>query len=296
VNGLLVVDKPGGVTSHDVVNRLRKITGERSIGHLGTLDPMATGVLPLMMGKFTRLAQFFSAAEKSYEGAIRFGFATDTYDAEGEAEGEDAWEQFADRVTLERVRAAAQRFRGEMQQMPPPFSAKKIAGKPAYKLAREGKPVELKPAMVRIESFAVEGIDGAEAHFTMEISAGGYVRAVAHEMGREVGCGAHLSRLRRTRAGPFTLSDTHSLEELEGLSGNADALEDACVHPRLLLPEMPAVTADGQAMGRLRNGAQANLPEFSGALLVKVFSSSRELVGIARRVAGTLFQPVVVMG
>jgi tRNA pseudouridine55 synthase len=296
VNGLLVVDKPGGITSHDVVNRVRKITGERSVGHLGTLDPMATGVLPLMCGKFTRLAQFFSAAEKSYEGAIRFGFATDTYDADGEADGPDMWKDVAGQVTLERVRAAAERFRGEMQQMPPPFSAKKIAGKPAYKLAREGKQVELKPAMVRIEAFAIERIDGAEAIFTMEISAGGYVRAVAHELGCGLGCGAHLSRLRRTRAGPFTLDEAHGLDELEAAAGNVEALESACVHPRLLLKEMPAVTADEHALGRLRNGAQANLPEFSSAGMVKVFAGQRDLVGIAKRVAGTLFQPVVVMG
>jgi tRNA pseudouridine55 synthase len=296
VNGLLVVDKPGGVTSHDVVNRLRKITGERSIGHLGTLDPMATGVLPLMMGKFTRLAQFFSAAEKSYEGAIRFGFATDTYDADGEAAGPDVWKEFVSCVTLERVRAAAEQFRGEMQQMPPPFSAKKIAGKPAYKLARKGQPVDLKPAMVRIEAFAIEGMDGAEASFNLDISAGGYVRAVAHELGRDMRCGAHLSRLRRTRAGQFTLDDAHTLDELGGLAGNQAGLESVCVHPRLLLKEMPAVTADENVLGRLRNGAQANLPEFSDAALVKVFAGQRELVGIAKRVAGTLFQPVVVMG
>jgi tRNA pseudouridine55 synthase len=296
VNGLLVVDKPSGMTSHDVVNRVRRITGERSVGHLGTLDPMATGVLPLMMGKFTRLAQFFSAAEKSYKGAIRFGFATDSYDADGQAAGPDVWKEFAGRVTLERVRAAGERFRGEMEQMPPPFSAKKIAGKPAYKLAREGKPVELKTAMVRIEAFAIEGMDGAEASFTMDISAGGYVRAVAHELGSELGCGAHLSRLRRTQAGVFTLDDAHGLEELEGLVGNQDGLENACVHPRLLLKEMPAVTADENVLGRLRNGAQANLPEFSNAAMVKVFAGQRELVGIAKRVAGTLFQPVVVMG
>jgi tRNA pseudouridine55 synthase len=296
VNGLLVVDKPSGMTSHDVVNRVRRITGERSVGHLGTLDPMATGVLPLMMGRFTRLAQFFSAAEKSYKGAIRFGFATDTYDADGQAAGPDVWKEFADHITLERVRAAGERFRGEMEQMPPPFSAKKIAGKPAYKLAREGKPVELKTAMVRIEAFAIEGMDGAEASFTMDISAGGYVRAVAHELGSELGCGAHLSRLRRTQAGVFTLDDAHGLEELEGLAGNQDGLENACVHPRLLLKEMPAVTADENVLGRLRNGAQANLPEFSNAAMVKVFAGQRELVGIAKRVAGTLFQPVVVMG
>src|SRR5271166_4215109 len=146
VNGLFVIDKPGGRTSHDVVNRLRRVTGERSIGHLGTLDPMATGVLPLLLGKFTRLAQYFSSAEKSYSGAIRFGFSTDTYDSEGVAAGPD----LAPVLTLEQVRGAAARFHGEMEQMPPPYSAKKIAGTPAYKLAREGKPVELKPAKVRI--------------------------------------------------------------------------------------------------------------------------------------------------
>lgn len=292
MNGLLVVDKPGGMTSHDVVGRLRKITGERSIGHLGTLDPMATGVLPLLLGKFTRLAQYFSSAEKSYSGAIRFGFSTDTYDAEGEADGPDANPV----LTLDQVRAAAGRFNGEMEQMPPAFSAKKIGGTPAYKLAREGKPVELKAAKVRIASFEITGLEGAEASFTMSISAGGYVRSVAHELGQDLGCGAHLSRLRRTQAGVLTIGEAHTLEQLGALAGNVAGLEALCVHPRALLPEMPSVTGDAIALGRLRNGAQANLPEFSRAPMVKVFAGQRELVGIAKRVAGTLFQPVVVMG
>jgi tRNA pseudouridine55 synthase len=292
VNGLLVIDKPAGTTSHDVVGVLRRITGERSIGHLGTLDPMATGVLPLLLGKFTRLAQYFSSAEKSYTGTIRFGFATDTYDAEGQPVGPDS----KPALTLDQVRAAASRFHGEIEQMPPPFSAKKIAGTPAYKLAREGKPVELKAAMVRINSFEIMTIEGAEACFTMTISAGGYVRAVAHQLGQEMGCGAHLSSLRRTQAGVFTLAEAHSLDELKPLAGDIDALEALCVHPRSLLPEMPSVTGDAQALGRLRNGAQANLPEFSNAPLVKVFAGQNELVGIAKRVAGTLFQPVLGMG
>ena len=287
-----MIDKPGGMTSHDVVSRLRKIAGEQSIGHLGTLDPMATGVLPLLLGKFTRLAQYFSTSEKTYAGAIRFGFATDTYDAEGEAQGPDV----NPALTLVQLRAAASRFHGEMEQMPPPYSAKKIGGKPAYKLAREGKPVELKPASIRIVRFEIVALDGAEASFTMTISAGGYVRAVAHQLGQELGCGAHLSRLRRTQSGVFTLKEAHTLEELEPLAGNVEALEELCLHPRSLLPEMPAVTGDAMALGRLRNGAQANLPEFSQAALVKVFAGQRELVGIAKRVAGTLFQPVVVMG
>jgi tRNA pseudouridine55 synthase len=291
VNGLLVIDKPGGMTSHDVVYRLRKIASERSIGHLGTLDPMATGVLPLLLGKYTRLAQYFSTAEKTYTGTIRFGFATDTYDAEGTP----ASAEVPVVLTLDQVRAAAARFHGEMEQMPPPYSAKKIAGTPAYKLAREGKPVELKPAKVTITSFEILSLDGAEAQFSMSISAGGYVRSVAHELGQDLGCGAHLSALRRTQAGVFTQAEAYTLAELEPLAGNAEALEQMCIHPRLLLPELPAVTADQAALGRLRNGAQANLPEFSQSPLVKVFASQSDLVAIAKRVAGTLFQPVVVM-
>ena len=280
------------MTSHDVVGKLRRITVEKSIGHLGTLDPMATGVLPLLLGKYTRLAQYFSSAEKSYTGTIRFGFATDTYDAEGEAAGPDS----APELSLAQVRAAASRFNGEMQQMPPAYSAKKIAGKPAYKLAREGLPVVLKTATVHITDFTITNLEGAAASFAMSISAGGYVRSIAHELGQDLGCGAHLSALRRTQAGAFTLSEAHALNELEALAGNLDALELLSVHPRLLLPQMPSVTGDAMALGRLRNGAQANLPEFSRAPMVKVFAGQRELVGIAKRIAGTLFQPVVVMG
>jgi len=253
---------------------------------------MATGVLPLLMGRFTRLAQYFSAAEKSYTGTIRFGFATDTFDADGEPVGE----QTHPSLTLEQIRRVAARFQGEMDQVPPAFSAKKIAGTPAYKLARAGKDVELKAAKITVLSFAITTLDGEEASFSMSISAGGYVRSVAHELGRDLGCGAHLSSLRRTRAGVFTLDEAHRLEELEPMAGDVGKLEQVCIHPRSLLTEMPSVTGDDFVLGRLRNGAQANLPEFSNAAMVKVFAGQRELVGIAKRVAGTLFQPVVVMG
>jgi tRNA pseudouridine55 synthase len=292
VNGLLVIDKPSGMTSHDVVARLRRITSEQSIGHLGTLDPMATGVLPLLIGRYTRLAQYFSSAEKSYTGAIRLGFGTDTYDAEGTPVGV----RVEPDLTLERVREAAAGFHGEIEQMPPPFSAKKIAGTPAYKLARAGKPVELKRVSICISRFEILGLAGGEAQFEMAVSAGGYVRSVAHELGQRLGCGAHLSSLRRTQAGPFTLADAHTLEELQLLAGDFAALESWSMHPRGLLPHMPAVTADEMALGRLRNGGQANLAEFSQAELVKVFCGQRDLVAIARRLAGTLFQPVVVLG
>lgn len=292
MNAVLVIDKPGGLTSHDVVGRVRRLTGEQSVGHLGTLDPMATGVLPLLLGKFTRLAQFFSSAEKSYTGTIRFGYSTDTYDAEGIAAGPD----LRPSLTLEQVCAAASRFHGEMEQMPPAFSAKKIAGKPAYKLARAGKPVELKAARVRIVDFAITALTDCDATFELTISAGGYVRSIAHELGQDLGCGAHLAQLRRTRAGVFTLEYAHTLHEWESACAEHGLPEPLCLHPRDLLTEMPAVTADQQALGRLRNGGQANLPEFSSAPLVKVFAGQRDLVAIARRVAGTLFQPTVVLG
>jgi tRNA pseudouridine55 synthase len=290
VNGLIVIDKPGGITSHDVVSKLRRITGERSIGHLGTLDPMATGVLPLLLGKFTRLAQFFSTAEKSYAGHIRFGFATDTYDAEGEPVGE----VMEPALTLDAVRAAGAPFHGEVAQMPPAYSAKKIKGQPAYKLARAGEAVELKPKVIQIHSFTIDGLAGDTASFTMRVSAGGYVRSVAHELGLALGCGGHLSSLRRTQAGVFTLEQAHSLEELAGVG--PEGLERLMIHPRAMLPEMPAVTADLGSLGRLRNGAQANLAEFSDATLVRVFAGQRELVAVAKRVAGTLFQPLMILG
>src|SRR5690349_7681578 len=149
MNGILVIDKPAGLTSHDVVQRVRRVTQERSVGHLGTLDPMATGVLPLLLGKFTRLAQFFGDAEKEYEGTIRFGWATDTYDAEGEPVDSEKPATFSDAE----LNAAVASLTGRIQQMPPPFSAKKIAGVPAYKLARKGEAPELKAVEVEVAEF-----------------------------------------------------------------------------------------------------------------------------------------------
>jgi tRNA pseudouridine55 synthase len=292
MNGLLVVDKPAGMTSHDVVDVVRRATGERSVGHLGTLDPMATGVLPLLLGKYTRLAQFFGTAEKAYEGTIRFGFATDTFDAEGTAAGEVRPLE----KTLAELQGLAARFHGEMEQMPPVFSAKKIGGVPAHKLARAGKPVEMKLARIVIHRFELLSLEGDLARFEMQVSAGGYVRSVAHELGELAGCGAHLASLRRTQAGAFRLAQAIGLDELKALAGTPEEIERRMPHPRTLLPEMPSVTVDEQAAGRLRNGMQVNLPEYSGAVLVKVFTGPAELLGIAKRIAGTLMQPIVVLG
>lgn len=290
MNGLLIVDKPAGITSHDVVARVRRATAEPSIGHLGTLDPMATGVLPLLLGKYTRLAQFFGSSEKAYTGTIRFGFATDTYDAEGRPLGEHQ----SPALTLAVLRKEAARFLGAIEQMPPPFSAKKVQGQPAYKLARQGKTPELKPARITVDAFTIDDLEGDAARFTMAISAGGYVRSIAHEMGQALGCGAHLASLRRTAAGPFTLEQALPLDQVEALA-SAGLLEERMPHPRTLLPEIPAVAADEQTLGRIRNGMQINLPEYSGAPQVKIFAGQRELAGIGKRIAGTLFQPFVVL-
>jgi tRNA pseudouridine55 synthase len=289
MNGLLVLDKPSGVTSHDVVAIVRRATGEKSIGHLGTLDPMATGVLPLLLGKYTRLAQFFGQAEKHYTGNIRFGFATDTFDADG-VPAADARPL---NLSLEELCALGQRFRGEIDQLPPVFSAKKINGVAAHKLARAGVEVAVKPARITIHDFALTSLEGDMATFTMSVSAGGYVRSVAHELGQLAGCGAHLSSLRRTQAGAFGLQQAITIDQLK--SASVAELEGLLPHPRTLLPEMPSVTVDDQVAGRLRNGMQVNLPDFSQAPLLKVFTAPTELLAIGRRIAGTLVQPIVVL-
>ena len=290
MNGLLVLDKPSGLTSHDVVSIVRRVTGEKSIGHLGTLDPMATGVLPLLLGKYTRLAQFFGQAEKYYAGNIRFGLATDTFDAEGAAVGEAK----ALELSLDELRTLASRFDGEMDQMPPIYSAKKINGVAAHKLARAGADVPVKAARITIHDFALTSLEAQTVGFTMHVSAGGYVRSVAHELGQLAGCGAHLAALRRTRAGAFGLEQAITVEELKKLT--VPEIEAKLPHPRTLIPSMPSVTVDEQTAGKLRNGMQVNLPEFSQAPLVKVFMSPTEMLGVARRIAGTLMQPIVVMG
>ena len=289
MNGVVVINKPAGVTSHDVVNRVRRILGERSVGHLGTLDPLATGVLPLVLGRMTRLAQFYTAAEKTYEGTIRLGFATDTYDAEGTPLGPPQEVQ----VTLEVLRELAARYRGRIQQVPPPFSAKKIHGVPAYKLARKQQEVPLAPVEVEIKEFEILGREGRDVAFRARVASGTYMRSVAHEMGQHLGCGAHLAALRRTALAEFTLADAHSLEDLE--AAGQDGCEDLLVHPRKLLPALPAVTATEEMGAQIRVGRAVNLPEFSRARQVKVFQGQSDLIAIATRVAGTLFHPGIVL-
>jgi tRNA pseudouridine55 synthase len=290
VDAVLIVDKPAGMTSHDVVARVRRIVGEKSVGHLGTLDPMATGVLPLVLGRFTRLAQFYNDADKRYEGTIRFGWATDTYDAEGQPAGPKQSAEF----TLQQVQDAALEFIGEISQYPPPFSAKKIAGIPAHRLARKGQPVELKPKRVEIKELELYECDGVTVCFRAWVSSGTYLRSLAHDLGKKLGPGGHLAALKRTAVREFTTDEAHSLEELEQAQAT-NRLDELFLHPRLVLPEFPAVVASPESAARIRHGGAVNLPEFSKAAIVRVFAGQRELLAIARRVAGTLFQPKVVL-
>ncbi|MGH9499040.1 MAG: tRNA pseudouridine(55) synthase TruB [Terriglobales bacterium] len=290
MNGVLIIDKPAGLTSHDVVNRVRRILRERSVGHLGTLDPSATGVLPLVIGRLTRLAQFYTGSEKAYEGVIRFGFATETYDADGEAVGVP---QSAAPV-LDAVRQLAAGFCGFVEQMPPPFSAKKIQGVPAYKLARKRQEVVLKAVQVEIKEFEILAVEGDCASFRARVASGTYLRSVAHDMGQRMGCGAHLQSLRRTAVAEFELADAHTLEKLQAAAID-DSLEDLFIHPRKVLPRLPSVTANEDMAAHIRGGRTVNLPEFSKAQQVKVFSGQRELIAIATRVAGTLFHPRIVL-
>jgi tRNA pseudouridine55 synthase len=290
MNGILIIDKPAGFTSHDVVARARRILHERSIGHLGTLDPMATGVLPLVIGNLTRLAQFYTSCEKTYEGTVRFGFATDTYDAEGEvlAPAQPV------NVSLPELQELARKFVGVIAQTPPPFSAKKNKGVPAYKLARKKQEVFLQSVEVEIKEFEIVALDYDRAIFRARVASGTYIRSIAHDMGQQLGCGAHLELLRRTSVGEFGVADAHSFDEIESAT-NSESVDDLLIHPRKLLPEFPSVTANEEMAARIRSGQTVNLPELSKARLVKVFEGQRELLAIATRVAGTLFHAKIVL-
>jgi tRNA pseudouridine55 synthase len=289
MNGVVVIDKPPGLTSHDVVNRVRRILGQRSVGHLGTLDPSATGVLPIVLGNLTRLAQFYAHSEKTYEGTIRFGFATDTYDADGEptTPRQDV------NINRDELRTLATQFQGAIQQMPPPFSAKKIAGVPAYKLARKKQEVTLKPVQVEIKEFKILDTNSDQATFRAHVASGTYIRSVAHDMGFKLGCGAHLASLLRTAVAEFAIEDAHALTALEAAMQQG-IVESLFVHPRKLVPQLPSVTANEESAALIRSGRAVNLPEMSRAPQVKVFYGQRDLIAIANRIAGTLFHAGIV--
>ncbi len=207
-----MVDKPTDWTSHDVVAKFRGMAKTRSVGHLGTLDPIATGVLPLIVGNVTRLARFYTKADKTYEAVVRFGFATDTYDRAGKAVGpvSDVLPQFS------AIEAALSQLVGPQAQMPPQYSAKKVGGRAAYESARRGIEVELKPVEIEIFELRVEGYEAPDLRLVVRCSGGTYVRSIAHDLGAALGCGAHLQELRRTQSGDFQIEQARTLDELQG--------------------------------------------------------------------------------
>ena len=293
MDGAIIVDKPEGMTSHDVVNRLRRLSGTRKIGHLGTLDPMATGVLPLLIGRATRLAQFFSTAEKKYDARIRFGWATDTYDRQGTPVSEPVEPTFS----REELEAALAPFHGSFLQTPPPFSAKKIAGTPAYKLARKNITVNLSPVEVRIFALALEEFDGASARIRVHCSAGTYLRSIAHQVGQELRCGAHLESLRRTASGEFTEEQAHYLDDLAKLA-EGGRLEDTLIPASRLLPHFSSAAVDVLTVGQIRQGKDFRLSPFltmPASKYVKAISQEGDLVAIGEARLPHLYHPILVL-
>jgi tRNA pseudouridine55 synthase len=293
LDGVIVVDKPEGWTSHDVVNKMRRIANTKRVGHLGTLDPIATGVLPLVIGRATRLAQFYTRSDKIYEGTVRFGWATDSYDRSGAVTGEKT-EPVLDRDTLE---AALERFRGEFLQTPPPVSAKKVDGQRAYELARKSVAVVLEPVPVHVYELVILGIDGADVRLRAHCSGGTYMRSIAHEAGLALGCGAHLRELRRTASGEFELDQARTLEQLERLAKD-ERLLDALVAPAQMLPGMPSVYVDELTVTQIRNGRNFPASPFRlqpASKYVKAVERQGDLVAIGEIVLPNLYHPMVVL-
>jgi tRNA pseudouridine55 synthase len=317
-DGALVIDKPTGKTSHDVVDAVRRVVGFRQVGHLGTLDPLATGVLVLLLGRATRLAQFYAGRRKRYRATFRFGFATDTYDSDGVALGPDAVPTL-DRGEIERL---ASEFTGKLLQTPPPYSAKKIHGKPAHELARKKKPVDLKPVEIEIYDFRVEDVQGSFVRVAIECAAGTYIRSIAHDMGARLGCGAHLREIVRTAVGEFTLDQAVKVEDLiaaarEGapVASANSKLANWIVPLERLLPELPSVTVLPIVERAVRHGAKFNVQlahiqpgrispaqgataeldsgEWKPARL-RVFGAQERLIAIAEAIVPRTYRPIVV--
>ena len=302
ISGVLVIDKPAGITSHDVVARVRKILHQRQVGHFGTLDPFATGVLPVSVGKATRFAQFYLKSRKAYEGTIRFGFSTDTYDATGEPTSE------AVPVALEAtvLEGHFRQFTGRLLQTPPPYSAKRVGGVRAYELARQHKPVNLTPVEVEIYALELLGLEGEQVRFAVECSGGTYVRSLAHDLGQKLGCGAHLAGLRRTSVAEFALPRAVTLERLQEAvqQGNLDS---CIVRLEALLPDCPELLVRGREEASVRHGqtfelAQAlrpgrgEAPGHAPAVnLLKILGSERRLIAVARHVSGAIYHPHLVL-
>jgi tRNA pseudouridine55 synthase len=330
MDGLLIIDKPVGPTSHDVVVRVRRALHERRIGHTGTLDPIASGVLPLVVGKATRLARFLEQDRKVYEAVIRLGIATDTYDAQGERIGERHAGPLPSRDTIERT---LERFRGTFLQQPPAFSAKKIGGQRSYALARAASErvraastapdasglaqpsasmvVPALPAPVRVTADAIDLVhcDGGEMSLRIECSGGFYVRALAHDLGQALAVGAHLVALRRTEASGATVSAALPLDALEDKERGMARAIDALIPLPAMLGQLPRLTLTTDGLARVAHGGSVSPAHVAGGLSptlfhapnvapsrVRLLSAAGHLVAVAEwRSETSLLRPVVVL-
>jgi len=303
MDGVLIIDKPPGLTSHDVVAQVRHILRERRVGHTGTLDPFATGVLVILIGRATRLAQFLSGLEKEYEAVIRLGYATDTGDITGKpvrkneedsiSEGESTGGQ---RWTKEEIEAALESLRGELDQVPPMYSAKKQGGRKLYELARRGEEVERKPVRVFIYEFEPIHLaskptaellkDNLDGTFDFEVrvacSAGTYIRTLAEDFGKRLGVGAHLAELRRTRVGDFPVADAKTLEQLK-LHFAEESLGKIVYPPDEALARLPAVDLSADDVRRVRNGVSVKISQttWSDGELVRIRDEQGKLIAVA---------------
>ncbi len=296
MDGILIIDKPSEWTSHDVVARVRRILREKRIGHTGTLDPFATGVLVLLIGRATRLAQFLSGAEKEYEAVIRFGYATETGDLTGtvrpETRVEAGSETFARAWDAQKIEDALAGLRGVIEQMPPMYSAKKVKGRRLYEMARRGVEIERAPVSVTIHEMEALETDGAlvrhNADGTCELavrvvcSAGTYIRTLAESVGESLGVAAHLSSLQRTRAGRFHLTDARTLSELEEMLTSGAGFSGALLPVTMALSQMPAMHLTGAAARLARHGGLVrSLSVRADGELLQMLDEAGELIGIA---------------
>lgn len=286
-DGVIVIDKPAGWTSHDVVAKIRNLTKIKKVGHTGTLDPFATGVLPLTLGKATRLTSYFVASDKVYHGVMRFGFATTTFDVDGEPLGEDT----KPRLDQQLLQEIFSRYLGTIRQTIPPYSAKKVQGQPLYAYARKG--VELEPSTkeVTIKSLELVSAEGCEVEFELTCTAGTYARSLAHDIGRDYGCGAHLVRLRRLRSGEFPLTAAVPLTEGEQFHPREFFLS-RMIPLRDLLHEIPSIVISAGDREKLLHGMDVNLITDNWENeIYRLIEEEGELVALAQRIQ-TFVSPV----
>ena len=288
MDGILIIDKPAGWTSHDVVAKIRGITRIKKVGHTGTLDPFATGTLPLALGRATRLTSYYQASDKVYRGVMRFGFATNTYDVEGEPLGEDT-NPYLDPVRLEDIFS---RWHGVIQQTLPPYSAKKVQGKPLYAYARKG--IEMAPVVkeVTIKSLKLLGVNHNSAEFELACAAGAYARSLAHDIGREYGCGAHLARLQRIRCGDFSIEEAAPLTPQNDTQSyyTAEFFFNRIIPMNRLLTEIPSIVVSDGDKQKLLHGNDLNILSAEWqAENYRLLDTDGALVAIARKIQ--VFEP-----